>query len=745
MTRDEEFFNRLKVIFKAEAAEHLSAIMSGIFWLQSHRTGDDSLKAVEGIFRSFHSLKGSSALVNFSIMEKLCQSIEDLLAKVKRGDLILTDEIIDSLNDSGDIISSLIEDFETGPSDELLSRAEMLLDRFAKITSGGTVFEKVTDAQKNHYKEAGKEESLATDDNSLLEGQNSKTSVSSLESNFNLSHVKTGTIRVSVDKLEEIMALSDEFVIFKITMQHCISELKELKNIIAQNYHEYHDKNFLKELDNRLSDFKYTISNNYRIISNLVDDFHGEMKGLLLMPFDSLFESIPKFVRDVARENGKDIELILEGGGVEIDRRVLQAMKDPFLHLIRNAIDHGIESIDERIKKGKDKKGRLKIAAASVLGGKIEIVISDDGRGIDPDKVKESALAEGVISQERLDTLSADEVYNLIFESGVSTSPMITNISGRGLGMAIVREEIEKLGGSIHIDSEYGKGTAFKITLPVEIATFRGILIESSGTKLAIPTKNVVRMLRVKKDDIKTIEGIETILFFDEPIPLVPLAAILNFSNNKPQVEQGLIVMVLHHGGKHIAISIDNVLYENEMIMKGLGKQLVRVKNISGATLLATGEVVPVLNSMDLIKSAMKLHGTSLFSGDADEKRESSKDKKVLVVEDSLTARSLYVSIFEGAGYKVTSAVDGVDGFTKLINGDFDLVVSDVQMPKMNGFELTKKIRSSDRFSSMPVILITGLESSDDKRKGIEAGANAYIVKSSFDQDNLLDVVRRFI
>ena len=228
-------------------------------------------------------------------------------------------------------------------------------------------------------------------------------------------------------------------------------------------------------------------------------------------------------------------------------------------------------------------------------------------------------------------------------------------------------------------------------------------------------------------------------------LTLVPLAAILNFSNNKPQVEQGLIVMVLHHGGKHIAISIDNVLYENEMIMKGLGKQLVRVKNISGATLLATGEVVPVLNSMDLIKSAMKLHGTSLFSVDADDKKESSKDKKVLVVEDSLTARSLYVSIFEGAGYKVTSAVDGVDGFTKLINGDFDLVVSDVQMPKMNGFELTKKIRSSDRFSSMPVILITGLESSDDKRKGIEAGANAYIVKSSFDQDNLLDVVRRFI
>jgi two-component system, chemotaxis family, sensor kinase CheA len=400
-----------------------------------------------------------------------------------------------------------------------------------------------------------------------------------------------------------------------------------------------------------------------------------------------------------------------------------------------------------RKKAGKQEKGLIIISINQIDAGRVGITISDDGAGIDHEKVRSAALSQGVISDAESEKITDEDAVNLIFESGVSTSPIVTTVSGRGLGMAIVKEKAEKLGGSVNIKSAAGMGTEFNIILPVAIATFRGILIESGGQMFVVPTKNVEKMSKVHISEIKTVENKETITFNGNAVSLVKLEDILEIQSPvKPDADEYINVMIIPASGKYIAFTIDRVLNEDEMLLKNLGRQLQRVRNISGATVLASGRVVPIINTSDIVKSASRIRSiSSAVASNAMLNGKSGDVKSILVVEDSITARSLYVNILEAVGYKVSAAVDGIDGFTKLINGDFDLVVTDVQMPKMNGFELTEKIRGDARYGNIPVVLVTGMESADDKKRGIDSGANAYIVKSSFDQNNLLEIIERFI
>jgi two-component system chemotaxis sensor kinase CheA len=438
--------------------------------------------------------------------------------------------------------------------------------------------------------------------------------------------------------------------------------------------------------------------------------------------------------------------LVLQAGEVEIDKRILEEMKDPLIHLLRNCIDHGIEKPTEREQQGKPRRGMISIAISPGEGNTVEVVVADDGAGIDVMKVKAAAVKCGVLAQKVADKLSDQEAIALIFQSEVSTSPVVSPISGRGLGMAIVRERVEKLSGQISVGTQLQRGTTFRIRLPLTLATFRGILVQAAGRTFVVPTANVERVVRVKRDEIRTVGNRATITLAGRTMALLQLDQALGLPEKTRNGDgpRFLPALVLGGGERQLAFAVDAILNEQEVLFKSLGKQLSRVRNIAGATVLGSGQVVPILNVADLITSAggntVALARAAVADGE-----ETSRRKSVLVAEDSITSRMLLKEILESAGYTVSTAIDGEDAFAVLRKTSVDLVVSDVEMPRMNGFDLTAKIRGDEKHAHVPVVLVTGLESQADRERGIDAGANAYVVKGSFDQSNLLETIRRLI
>ncbi len=799
MPRDEEFTKRLLSIFKVEAAEHISSIASGLFELEKDIPDEQRKVIIEIIYRSAHSLKGASRSVNMVDMESLCQSMEDLLSLLQRGWVNLSDDIKSLLIDSNDLLTEMSSSDETDVNHEQVNQVRILKDRLEKAagSAGKSQNSEIKVEKKDlspsvHKNDSGLNKDTAVnitekyDTEITLPGIPERRRRAAEQLMSRQAASANETIRVSAVKLESLLMKAEELISVKMAARHYSSEIDEIQMMVVRQSKEWAKiiNNFRKndagvdevryksnpdstgnytadvksligfsetvknDLENKLYILKKSIGDDSRSAGSLVDDLLIEMKNVLLMPFSYTSEGFPRLVRDISREQNKEIELILEGTDVEIDKRVLQEMKDPFIHLIRNSIDHGIEIPSLRKNNGKSEKGSIKISVSQLDAGRVKITFSDDGSGIDPSEIRSAALKHGILSDAENEKLTDDEAVNLIFESGVSTSPIITTMSGRGLGMAIVKERAERLGGSIYVKSSPGKGVEFHIILPVTIATFRGILIECAGQMFVVPTKNVERMSRVHVSEIITVENRDTITYKERVVSLVRLEEILDLPFAGKNLRDDFVnIMIAPAGGRYLAFSIDGVLNEDEMLLKNMGKQLRRVRNISGATVLASGKVVMILHVADIVKSASVKNISSsdrMISNNLVEGKKKQK-KSILVVEDSITARSLYVNILEAVGYNVSSAVDGIDGYTKLINGDFDLVVTDVQMPKMNGFELTAKIRSDTRYADIPVVLVTGLESADDKKMGIDSGANAYIEKSSFDQNNLIEVIERFI
>jgi two-component system, chemotaxis family, sensor kinase CheA len=443
------------------------------------------------------------------------------------------------------------------------------------------------------------------------------------------------------------------------------------------------------------------------------------------------------------------VELVIQGGEIEIDRRILEAMKDPLIHLLRNSIDHGIEKPAVRESRHKPPRGTITLAISQKDSGNAEVLVADDGAGIDVALVKAAAGRVGSRSVVNGQRAGEQDALALIFASGVSTSPFITDLSGRGLGLAIVREKVDGLGGSIKVESQHEVGTAFRIVLPLMLANFRGVIVRAGGQLFVIPAANVERVMSVACKDVRTVENRETISLGGQAVAMVRLSDVLALPRSREVGSQAdaIEAAVLGQGGVRIAFGIEEILGEQEVLVKALGPQLVRVRNVAGASVLGTGQVVPVLNVSDLLKSAARHVVLPALPDDQPTPGKLGRADKpsILVVEDSITSRSLLTGILESAGYRVTAAVDGIDGYTTLKTGTFDLVVSDVEMPRMDGFDFTAKVRADKKLAQLPVVLVTALESREHRERGIDAGANAYIVKSSFDQSNLLEVIRRLL
>jgi two-component system chemotaxis sensor kinase CheA len=578
---------------------------------------------------------------------------------------------------------------------------------------------------------------------------------------------------IPISKLDPLLLQAEEMIQTKIAFDQRIKEIKEINTGIAgwktdlldwrgrrsatsaKLWNEWFGGNetLLNKLESQLAELTRSMERDQYSFDRMVNDHLGEMKQVLMLPVSSLVESFPVMVREISREQNKEIEFVIRGAELEIDKRILEEFKDPLIHLIRNSIDHGIGKPQERVLQNKPLHGTMILAFTARESGIIEITMSDDGKGINKEHVLKAAIKSGNLSREDADKLDPEEILSLIYQSGVTTSSIITDISGRGLGLSIVREKVEKLNGRISVETEVNKGTTFHILLPMTLATFRGILVKINEFMFILPTMNVERVLKVEPGHIKTVENHETIRIDDRILSVVDLGDVLGLAEHKHagsgRMEPGLgnsnqiRIVVLVSGEHRIAFKVDEVTDEHQVLVKGLGKLLNRVRNISGATVLGSGKVVPVLHITDLMKSALR--SAEKTKGQVSLEKTSEKIKKILVAEDSITARTLIKNILETAGYQVSTAVDGTDAFTRARSDEFDLIVSDVDMPRMNGFELTAKIRNDKKLTELPVVLVTALESREDREHGIEVGADAYIIKSSFDQTNLLEIIKKLI
>ncbi len=763
--KQEEFLKRLRLTFRTEAEEHLQAMSSGLIDLEKKQSAEEQTVIIEIIFREAHSLKGAARAVNLTDIEEICQPLESIFKAMKNQEIDLTAELFDNLHHALDTISKILSTPETVQASEI-SELIQLLDQ---IKTGEPDIRNQLEGYASLL-----HQDILTHPQEKVELKEEKTGK---EQRGNLP--VSETIRISTDKLDHLLLQTEEMLSVKLTTSQYAAELKDVRSMFAlwwkewgklstelrnlrqileqkkngkgikqyANLLEFIDWNhtFIKSIEADVTKMAKSAEHDKRSLGGMVDNLLEDMKRTLMLPFSSFLNILPKLVRDLSRDQHKEAELALKGGEIEIDKRILEEMKDPLIHLLRNCIDHGIEKPEARKHREKLPTGIIIIAISQVDSNKVEIIISDDGAGIDVAKVKEAAAKRGIISKTEAENLNEEDALSLIFQSELSTSSIVTDISGRGLGLAIVREKVEKLGGTISLQTKPYIGTTFRILLPLTLATFKGILVRTADHLFVVPLSNVEIALRIKRDEIKSVENRETISLNGRPLSIVRLDDVLELPRKVKKAESSGFVkaIVLSSAEKLIAFIVDEVIEEQEVLVKKLGRQLTRVRNIGGAAVLRSGQVVPVLNVHDLLISAVKITGAPVSRVPVSE--EKAEEKRILIAEDSIISRMLLKHILESAGYAVRTVVDGVEALTALKEGDYDLIVSDVDMPRMNGFDLTARVRSDKNLSDMPLVLVTALSSKEDREQGIKVGANAYIVKSSFDQSNLLEIIKRLI
>lgn len=481
-----------------------------------------------------------------------------------------------------------------------------------------------------------------------------------------------------------------------------------------------------------------------------IDELLVGARELFALPFSTVAAPFSRLVRDLARDQAKQAQLVLQGEHVELNRRILQEIKDPLLHLLRNAVDHGVEPPALRQQRGKPAQATLTLSVLRLEDQKVRIVLEDDGQGLDADRLRAAAVAAGLVSEAEAQHLDERAVLALGFASGVSTAPAVTPVSGRGLGLAIVREKVERLGGDVQVHSRPGQGTRFTMTLPARWAAFRAVLVEAGGARLALPTAAVERVARVQPDALSRAEGRPMVTLGERVLALAGLATLLGLPGGAAGDGAGGPLVVVAHGEQRLALAVDAVFDEREVLVKPLTWPLVRVRHIAAAAVLGSGELVPLLHVADLLRrsagapiappAAAAEAGPAVPAASAPRQAAT-----VLLAEDSITSRMLLKSILEGAGHRVITAVDGLDAWSKLRAHPVDLLVSDVEMPGLNGFDLTSRVRADRQFARLPVVLVTALRTPEDHERGLRAGASAYITKGSFDQTNLLDTIARLL
>lgn len=781
--------------FQEEAQDILQRLNEGVISLEAD-PGNKEL--IDQMLRDAHTLKGSSRMVGLIEISDVGHWLEDIMVRVRDKDLVYTAEMTDSFFEALDAIVYLTDN--SGVNTDDLIDLEALKTKLAAIATEGLDSDGepivVEPAAANKPKRRASKKASAVDGSAdtgdIAEAPSEGLDELSLEDDLDdadyeleeaevetarsggharllggekLSSKVQTTIRIRTAQVDSLLNLISEVVISQIKAEQRINEVRAIQvktneswqawlrvkaTIIAIGSAEMvesleEDMNSIDTLlaDNRrdfsayLKDYADDVSRT----SVVVNDLQEQGMRLRMLPANTIFQTFPRAMRDLAKQFKKDINLIIEGGDTELDKKVLEEINDPLVHIMRNAVDHGIESPAERVALGKPAEGTI-VLAARQEGDRIVIEISDDGAGIDPEKVRESAVRKGYLTEAEARVMSDREAQYLIFEAGFSTAAIITEISGRGVGMDVVREfVVEKLKGSLDLDSQVGRGTNVKLTIPLTLAIIRALMLRVGTQVFALPTGSVEETLRVNPEEILKVEGREVIRRQRRTVPLVRLSDILGVAPDEAPTK--VPIATIGYSGHRMGFIVDAFVGEQQIVIKPLGSHLRKVDNVAGVTILGAGEVVPILNVPDLMANARTRAGQRVGMV---QRAEHQGPRKVLICEDSFTTRELERSIFEAAGYEVETANDGAQGFSKLKEGlQVDAVVTDVQMPNMTGFELTRAIKRDPDLLEIPVIIVTSLERDEEKAEGIDAGADAYITKSVFNQDTLLDTVERLI
>lgn len=591
---------------------------------------------------------------------------------------------------------------------------------------------------------------------------------------FNTGSIKT--LRVESSKLDTLVNQVNELSITKIKTKKHLHELYKIsediedwqKNITkVLNYLQYYEKKYTQSTlsDNSnlfltkqlLGLFTDNGKNVQKILSNIVslhktiqeddtktnvviDNLTNMVKNIRVLPLATVFHLFGRMVRDIAQEKNKKIEFEIIGSETSTDKKIIEEIKTPLIHIIRNAIDHGIETPEERVMLGKNPVGRI-ILRAKQLNNKVIIEIKDDGRGINLTKLKEKAVQKGFLTQEEVNSMSDEQIMNIIFAPGFSTGDEITNISGRGIGLDVVQSKISQLNGKVSVISELNKGCCVQIELPTTMSIVNVFLVESSNQTFAIPIEVINTVLRKSDDEIIIGKNKRSILFKDETIPLYDLADILNLPK-QDYIKDKRTILMIESNNKMIALSVDKLLGEQEILHKKLSAPFYKLKNISGITTLISGEVCLILNISDImktissVKSNIKLQPVKKFI---------TNNYKILLVDDSATTRTLEKNILSKIGYQIETAENPLEAFEKMKISHFDIIISDFEMPVMNGLEFLEKIKTDEMFSDIPVIMLSSRLDDEIKNKAMSLGAVKYISKTEFNQDDLQETVSKVL
>ena len=748
--------------FTQEAKELIQKLNEGLIRLEKNPQLPDTLKE---LLRASHTLKGSSKILGFKTVNQLSHKMEELLIGLQDGQLSLSSDLVDLLFKTTDLIGQCVEEIFQGLEGLDISDTCRLLDRAA---AGENISEEVGLLELPAFSPGLSSYSeLVVQDNpsvSVISPESETTArrsddvLQKEERNSSRTHYEE-TVRVEIERLDNVIRLIGEIAVSHRKSNHSLTLLKDLQRIarthVKQLQHVLQEENSLQLRKSTKSDllqaghqllkgleklFKEHRSE-FAVQDLVIDELYEDILNMRMLPLSTIFKTFPRAVRDMSKYFRKSIELRISGDDTTLDKKIIEKLDGPLIHILRNSIDHGIETPDERRAKGKPPTGLIEIRA-SRKSGHIKIEIRDDGEGVQLETLKQRAVQRELLSEEKAESMSEAELLNLVFLPRLSTSDMITDISGRGVGMDVVKVNIEQLKGSVTLKSSPDRGTSCILTLPMTLTTLRSLIISSQQKLFAVPINTVEETLQVSSGEYIDIVGHNAIRLRNQIIYVVELADILGLKKERlPETEQKF-VLVARINGTRIGLIVDKILDEQDVVVKQLPPHMRQAKTLAGAAISSSNTIMLILHIpeiLELVKHATQhLQKTSISEHDEGPSR-------ILVVDDSVNTGEIEKRILEAYGYQVDLAIDGLNALEQLEKKHYDLIVTDVEMPRMDGFSLTEHLRNMPQYSEIPIVIVTSLERESDRRRGLQVGANAYITKGNFEQRSLIETVRSLV
>jgi len=756
MSQDLSQFSMME-LFRQEAESQKVILTEGLLALERDPTAAAQLEA---LMRAAHSIKGAARIVGIDVVVGLAHEMEDCFVAAQKGKIVLRSGATDLLLRAVDLLMRIAQT----PEDQMAvwqgnegAAVEQMIGQLKAVTQGqsappaqvraeakpaGRVEARpaptATETKPAEIKpEAAAPAAVAVTDRVLrvtatnlnrllgLAGESlveSRSLTPYVESLLRLKH-QQGKLAKTLEKLRESLAghPPDEAV------QARLNEAQQQAGACMQSVVERHAE--LELFVNRSA--------------NLSHRLYREALASRMRPFADGIQGFPRLVRDLARSLGKEVKLEILGEATSVDREVLEKLEAPLTHLLRNAVDHGLETPDERQRAGKPREGTIRLEARH-SAGLLLIVVQDDGCGISCDQVREAVRRRKLAPPEVIEKLSVDELLEFLFLPGFSMREQVTEVSGRGVGLDVVQNMVKAVRGQVRVSTQPGQGMRFQLQLPLTLSVLRALIVNIAGEPYAFPLARIHSTVRVPRSQIGMIEGREHIPHHGEQVSLVSAGQLLGAGNSAEGEE--LSVIIFGERGKRFALAVEKFLGERELVVQTIDPRLGKIQDISAAALLPDGAPVLILDVEDLLRSIEVLvSGGRLSKVQAAGGTVARRRKRVLVVDDSLTVRELERKLLDHSGYEVEVAVDGMDGWNAVRTQPYDLVVTDVDMPRMDGIELVNLIKKDARLKALPVMIVSYKDREEDRRRGLDAGADYYLTKGSFHDETLLGAVADLI